>query len=97
MTQPIRVYRNRRETFTRKPFFKPKLIFKADGKSVVTNSKWYPDQRACVRDWFLRGFIVIEDESIGGGFEVEYFPNVDLSKISDTMALRFKKKETKND
>ena len=73
------------------------MIFKADGRAVVTESKWYPDTKACIRDWFLRGFIVIEDESIGGGFDIQHFPIIDLNKLNNALALKFKKKGKENE
>ena len=96
MNQPIRVYRSNRNSL-KKPYFKPRMIMKADGRAVITESKWYPDKRVCIRDWFLRGFIVIEDESIGGGFDTNYFPIVDLEKLNNALALKFKKKGNEND
>lgn len=97
MKQQIRVYRANHAA--KKPFFRPRLIYKADGRSIVTESKWFPDKIICMRDWFCRGFIVIEDESIGGGFETKYFPVCNLENISNAFALKFKSKDKdkKND
>ena len=66
-----------------KKWCKPKLIYSIDGKSILTSSKWYPKPLTCVFDWLNRGFVVVTDEKVGGGFDFRDFPDISLKEIAD--------------
>jgi len=36
-----------------------------------------------VFDWLNRGFVVVTDEKVGGGFDFRDFPDISLKEIAD--------------
>lgn len=93
----IRVYKKPKKKVARTTFngpkekwCRPKLIYSIDGKSILTSSKWYKNAYTCIYDWLQRGFLVIEDRSIGGGFEYRDFPIVDIKTEVEKWEEKFK-------
>ena len=43
----------------------------------------------CVYDWYSRGFIVIQDEANGGGFEFKQFPIINIEKLTAILKEKF--------
>lgn len=77
----------------KKQWCRPKLLFSLDGKSVLTQSKWFPNQGVAIYDWLQRGFICIDDPKIGGGFEYRDFPVPDLNALVKKYHDKFKKED----
>lgn len=69
---------------------RPRLIYGLDGKSILTNSKWYRNASTCIYDWLQRGFLVI-DEKDGGGFYYRDFPCVQIKATVEKYEKKFLK------
>ena len=75
---------------------RPKLIYSIDkGKAKLTSSKWFPNPYTAIYDWLQRGFVVIEDETMGGGFEWRDFPDVDEQALAKELEAKINKKKDK--
>lgn len=86
------IQKKRRKPLVKGPtekWCRPKLIYAMDGKSVLTTSKWFKNPMTCVYDWYSRGFIVIQDEAIGGGFDFRDFPVIDTEKLTAILKEKF--------
>jgi len=68
---------------------RPKAIYAMDGKSILTTSKWFKNPMTCIYDWYSRGFIVIQEEANGGGFEFKEFPVIDTDKLTAILKEKF--------
>lgn len=96
----VRTIKRERRVVARVPWVRARMVYRIDGKGIVINSKYYPTKNACIVDWLSRGFVVIQDEDIGGGWEVCHFPEIDTKKLADALKekLNFKsKKECNNE
>jgi len=69
---------------------RPKLIYGLDGKSILTTSKWFKNAYTCIYDWLQRGFLVIDDEKLGGGFEYRDFPVINMQQTIQKYEEKFK-------
>lgn len=85
----VRTFKRDRPVIPKIPMFRARLIYHGSGKGVVTKSKWYRSKAACAVDWLARGFVVIEDENIGGGFDCDYFPDVKIDEIMKEMREKY--------
>lgn len=101
MKNPVRTIKRDRPVVARVPMVRAKLVYRIDGKGVVTNSKFYPSKVACIVDWLSRGFVVIEDHDLGGGWEVSHFPDIDTktleAKLKEKYDFKSKKKGETNE
>lgn len=73
---------------------RPKLIYSLDHKSILTTSKWFPNNHVAIYDWLQRGFVVIEDAKCGGGFEWRDFPICNIEATAEKYREKFKMEDS---